>query len=157
MSDSPTEDRPDKNRDIEGARRSHGQKGNDGGEQPRNGATYTGEERRKGERRIGERRLADRRQPADTTTPGPYGKKPITDAEARERERSRFWYDFMRFNLTGWSVVIPTLAGLAIGNWIDNRYPAGFSWALTLMAIGLLLGCLNAWYWIRHHDSGGNK
>lgn len=120
---------------------------------------YSGEERRKGERRVGERRIADRRQAADTASAGPDGNKPSAeaDAEARERERNRFWYDFMRFNLTGWSVVVPTLAGLAIGNWIDNRYPASFSWALALMAIGLLLGCLNAWYWIRRQDGGEKR
>ena len=129
MSDSPTEDRPDK---------------------PQG---YSGEERRKGERRVGERRIADRRR-ADSTAVGPDGEKLAADAAARERERSRFWYDFLRFNLTGWSVVVPTLAGLAIGNWIDNRYPTSFSWALVLMGIGLFLGCLNAWYWIRRQDSG---
>lgn len=140
MSDSPTEDK-----------------------QPVTTQGYSGEERRKGERRIGERRIGERRiadrRRADTTAAGPDGRKPSAEAEAlaRERERSRFWYDFLRFNLTGWSVVVPTLAGLAIGNWIDNRYPAGFSWALVLMGIGLFLGCLNAWYWIRRQDSGGIK
>ncbi|MHB9111827.1 MAG: AtpZ/AtpI family protein [Thermoleophilia bacterium] len=157
MTGSPTEDRPEKKQDIGVTQRSRSQKGHDSGGRPRNEATDSGVERRKGERRIGERRIADRRRAVDTTAAGPYGKKPAAGAETRKLERSRFWYDFMRFNLTGWSVVIPTLAGLAIGNWVDNRYPASFSWALALMAVGLFLGCLNAWYWIRRQDHGGNK
>lgn len=108
-------------------------------------------ERRQGERRQGERRQGDRRQ----------GGRRLEDRLREKQERrshvNRFWYDFMRFNLTGWSVVIPTLIGLALGNWIDQRYPGGVSWTLTLMAAGLFIGCLNAWYWIRHHDDNGRK
>lgn len=133
MTDSPTKNTPEKNQ------------------------VYRGEERRQGDRRFGERRIADRRKTTDSmTSKGQDANKPDAD-DSRASDLSRFWYDFLRFNLTGWSVVIPTLAGLAIGNWIDNRYPAGFSWALALMAIGLFLGCLNAWYWIRHHDNKEDK
>jgi len=71
---------------------------------------------------------------------------------SREERRKRFWYDFMRFNLTGWSVVLPTLAGLALGAWIDGRWQGPFSWKLALMLTGLALGCLNAWYWIRKKE-----
>lgn len=136
-----------------------------GGDKPRNGVERNGVkpdhgderrrgDRRSGDRRSGERRIAERRRGLDTAEAEAAGKS-LADADSRVRDHNLFWYDFIRFNLTGWSVVIPTLAGLAIGNWIDNRYPAGFSWALALMAIGLFLGCLNAWYWIRHHDDGG--
>ncbi|MBE0428851.1 MAG: AtpZ/AtpI family protein [Thermoleophilia bacterium] len=68
------------------------------------------------------------------------------------RRNSRFWYDFARFNLTGWSIVIPTLLGLLAGRWIDDRWPGPFSWSLALMLAGLFLGSLNAWYWIRRKD-----
>jgi ATP synthase protein I len=67
---------------------------------------------------------------------------------AKQSPQSRFWYDFVRFNLTGWSVVLPTLAGLLLGGYIDNRWDGTISWKLTLMMVGLALGCLNAWYWI---------
>lgn len=72
--------------------------------------------------------------------------------KARDRRRHDFWVDFMRFNLTGWSVVIPTLIGVAVGAWIDSRWEGSFSWTLALMFVGLVLGCLNAWYWIRRKD-----
>ncbi|MFA5801335.1 MAG: AtpZ/AtpI family protein [Thermoleophilia bacterium] len=144
MTNATTDDRPEKEHGPGGAQRSHSDEG------------YRGEERRGSDRRIGERRVAERRRGVDSAGPGQGGKN-TAGAGSRERDQSRFWYDFMRFNLTGWSVVVPTLAGLAIGNWIDNRYPTGFSWTLTLMAAGLILGCLNAWYWIRHHDHGGDR
>ena len=82
------------------------------------------------------------------------GTKPAREPIRRSREdrKKRFWYDFMRFNLTGWSVVLPTLGGLALGAWLDSRWESAFSWKLTLMLTGLVLGCLNAWYWIRRKD-----
>lgn len=49
----------------------------------------------------------------------------------------------------GWSVVLPTLVGVAAGVWIDGRWPGRFSWTLALMMTGLLLGCANAWLRIR--------
>jgi ATP synthase protein I len=49
----------------------------------------------------------------------------------------------------GWSVVLPTLAGVAAGLWIDSHWPSRFSWTLILMTAGLLLGCANAWRRIR--------
>jgi ATP synthase protein I len=47
--------------------------------------------------------------------------------------------------LIGWSVVLPMLIGIAIGTWIDHRWPSRFSWALMLLVAGLAAGCANAW------------
>lgn len=52
------------------------------------------------------------------------------------------------FGIVGWSVMIPTLLGLALGIWIDRRFPVPYSWTLMLLLLGISLGCLNAWYWI---------
>jgi ATP synthase protein I len=70
----------------------------------------------------------------------------------RHASRGRFWYDFGRFNLTGWSIVLPTMAGLLLGSWLDDVVPVSFSWKLPLMFAGLVLGSWNAWYWIRRID-----
>lgn len=91
-------------------------------------------------------------KPKQETRNGPEGRARKRVSRTREERKKRFWYDFMRFNLTGWSVVLPTLAGLAIGAWLDNRWGGSFSWKLALMMAGLVLGCLNAWYWIRRKD-----
>lgn len=64
--------------------------------------------------------------------------------EARER-KDGFWDSLSLLGVVGWSVTLPTLAGVVAGVWLDDRYPHRFSWALTLMFAGLLFGCVNAW------------
>jgi len=51
--------------------------------------------------------------------------------------------------VVGWSVTVPTLLGVALGVWLDRRWPERFSWTLTLLVGGLLFGCVNAWLRIR--------
>ena len=29
-----------------------------------------------------------------------------------------------------------------------RRYPSSYSWALMLLLVGLVMGCLNAWHWV---------
>ena len=50
--------------------------------------------------------------------------------------------------LVGWSVVVPTLLGMALGIWLDRQFPSPFSWTLALMLAGLTLGCSIAWEWV---------
>ena len=58
------------------------------------------------------------------------------------------------FGLIGWSIVLPTLLGTAIGRWLDNTHPGDRSWTLIFLVAGLSIGCLNAWRWIwnEHHE-----
>ena len=53
------------------------------------------------------------------------------------------------FGIVGWSVAIPTLIGIALGLWIDRTWPSRYSWALMFLIIGVVLGCINAAYWVR--------
>jgi ATP synthase protein I len=62
------------------------------------------------------------------------------------------WFGLGMMGLIGWSVVVPTLAGAAIGIWLDNRHPGNHSWTLTLMIVGLVIGCLNAWQWVAKEE-----
>ena len=39
--------------------------------------------------------------------------------------------------LIGWSVVVPTLLGAALGIWLDERHPGAHSWTLALLVAGL--------------------
>lgn len=68
---------------------------------------------------------------------------------ARRESENIFLYGLGSFGLVGWSVTIPTLIGISIGVWIDKGWPGQYSWTLTLMFGGVILGCLNAWYWIQ--------
>jgi ATP synthase protein I len=68
-----------------------------------------------------------------------------------EGDRS-IWFGLGMSGLVGWSVALPTLIGTAIGIWIDTRWPSQYSWTLMLMILGLILGCLNAWFWIERES-----
>ncbi len=67
---------------------------------------------------------------------------------ARNETQQTVWFGLGMFGLIGWSVAIPSLVGVAIGLWIDSRWPSRFSWALMLLIGGMALGCWNAWKWI---------
>ena len=69
----------------------------------------------------------------------------------REKDRS-IWFGLGMFGLIGWSVAIPTLIGVAVGIWIDHTWPSRFSWTLMLLFIGVILGCVNAWHWVKRES-----
>jgi ATP synthase protein I len=58
------------------------------------------------------------------------------------------WLGFGAFGMIGWSVALPTLVGVALGYWLDHRYPGRVSWTLTLLVVGLAIGCGIAWNWV---------
>ena len=68
--------------------------------------------------------------------------------KARENKHNSIWFGLGMFGLIGWSVMIPTIAGIALGVWIDKNWPGQVSWTLTLLFVGVVLGCMNAWRWI---------
>jgi ATP synthase protein I len=55
---------------------------------------------------------------------------------------------FAVFGIVGWSVVVPTLAGIALGIWLDKKYAQPFSWTISFLFIGLFTGCIIAWQWV---------
>lgn len=71
----------------------------------------------------------------------------------RQPHRSA-WYGLGLFGLVGWAVAVPTIAGIALGLWIDARTNSGTSWTLILLLVGAALGCLNAWYWVQREGRG---
>jgi ATP synthase protein I len=62
------------------------------------------------------------------------------------------WFGLGMMGLIGWSVVVPTLLGAALGLWLDKRHPGSHSWTLALLVAGLAIGCLNAWHWVAKED-----
>ena len=78
-------------------------------------------------------------------------------AKAARKLRARkstqgVWFGLGMMGLIGWSVVLPTLLGAALGIWLDNHRPGSHSWTLMLLIIGLAIGCLNAWHWVDKED-----
>ncbi len=67
---------------------------------------------------------------------------------ARRRPNGSIWYGLGLFGIAGWAVMIPTLIGIAIGWWLDKVLNDRISWTLTFLLIGIITGCMNAWYWV---------
>ena len=72
--------------------------------------------------------------------------------EARRRRRPGIIAGMGMFGLVGWSVAIPTLLCLALGIWIDTHFETRFSWTLMLLVVGIFLGSMTAWYWVREES-----
>ncbi len=72
----------------------------------------------------------------------------------REKDRG-LWFGLGMFGLVGWSVVIPTLIGTAIGVWLDKLLQDSYSWTLMGLAAGVIAGCFNAWYWVKKESGRG--
>ena len=70
----------------------------------------------------------------------------------REGENS-VWFGRGMSGLIGWSVAVPTLGGAMLGLWWDHRHPGAHSWTLMLLAMGLVIGCANAWHWVAGQDN----
>lgn len=81
------------------------------------------------------------------------GRKAKRRLRARETRQESIWYGMGMMGMVGWSVAIPTVLGVAAGLWLDERVEVDFSWTLTLLITGVVIGCLNAWYWISKERS----
>lgn len=62
------------------------------------------------------------------------------------------WFGLGMAGIIGWSVAVPTLGGAMLGLWWDHRHPGTRSWTLMLLAVGLVVGCANAWHWVTEQD-----
>ena len=77
------------------------------------------------------------------------GGKEQRKLKSRANGKESPWFGLGMFGLVGWSVVLPMLFGIFVGGWVDEQWPSQVSWRLTLMFVGLALGCANAWLWIQ--------
>ncbi len=87
-----------------------------------------------------------------TTLADEVGVKAARKLKAQRDQTQGVWFGLGMMGLIGWSVVVPTLLGAALGLWLDHRYPGPHAWTLALMVAGLAVGCLNAWHWVATED-----
>lgn len=78
----------------------------------------------------------------------------LTRHRKAQAEKKRPFSGLSVFGVVGWSVTVPTLMGIALGVWIDTHWPSDYSWTLMLLFLGIVLGCLNAWFWIDTTNRG---
>lgn len=84
------------------------------------------------------------------------GEKEKRKLKALREKKKSIWSGLGMFGMVGWSVAIPTLLGAILGIWLDEIYPQSFSWTLTFLVIGLLIGCVIAWFWVSNEDKDIN-
>jgi ATP synthase protein I len=73
---------------------------------------------------------------------------------ARGRQDRSVWQGLGMMGMVGWSVAVPALIGVALGVWIDAHSRSGYSWTLMLLLAGVILGCINAWHWVKKERKG---
>ena len=71
---------------------------------------------------------------------------------ARRTPTESPWFGLGLFGLVGWAVAVPTVAGIALGLWLDARIGGQTSWTLVCLFAGVALGCLNAWFWVQRES-----
>ena len=88
----------------------------------------------------------------ETTFSQQVGAQAARMLKSQRRGTPSVWFGLGMMGLVGWSVVVPTLLGAALGIWLDNHHPGKHPWTLALLVVGLAVGCLNAWHWVAKED-----
>lgn len=84
-------------------------------------------------------------------TEPPPDEEPFVREIRRQAERARrgrhltFWQGLSLVGAVGWMVSLPAVLGALLGRWLDARFASGIFWTLSLLAVGLTLGCASAW------------
>jgi ATP synthase protein I len=50
----------------------------------------------------------------------------------------------------GWLIVLPTLAGIFVGQWLDRREGGGLTFTAAFLVVGLVMGAWLAWQRMHH-------
>lgn len=84
-------------------------------------------------------------------------RKSLRRERARRRGSQNIWTWMGTFGLVGWTVVVPTLLGLAFGLYLDDRIDTSISFAITFLVVGAAAGTSMAWYWVRQESRGDDE
>ena len=92
------------------------------------------------------------------TEPKPQKREdPVADASrlAAERDEMRrkdaepsLGQRLGQIGVLGWAIVLPALAGLFLGRWLDQTYASGVFFSAPLLMIGAGVGFWLAWKWM---------
>lgn len=53
-----------------------------------------------------------------------------------------------QIGILGWTIVVPTLLGLALGHWLDRHFGTGVFFSAPLLMTGAAIGLWFAWKWM---------
>jgi ATP synthase protein I len=63
----------------------------------------------------------------------------------RDPDLRRFWRYLSVLGMVGWPIALGAVGGIWIGRWLDVRFDSGIRLTLSLMLVGVLIGCTVAW------------
>jgi len=88
----------------------------------------------------------------DTNSPDGMAAAARQQAERQRRWRQEGEPTVTQFvgqiGILGWIIVVPTLIGLFIGRWLDQKFGTGIFWSAPLLMLGVAFGCWSGWRWI---------
>ncbi|HMK89038.1 MAG TPA: AtpZ/AtpI family protein [Methylocystis sp.] len=85
------------------------------------------------------------------------GDDPIAEASRRAAERDEMRREHAepslgrrlgQIGVLGWTIVLPALAGLALGRWLDKTFAMGVFFSAPLVMLGAGAGFWFAWKWM---------
>lgn len=87
----------------------------------------------------------------------PQGTDPLIEEIRKHRNRREQWLRegemsvgrrLAQIGVLGWIFVVPTLAGLFFGRWLDARLGTIIFWSAPMLLLGLCIGGWTAWKWM---------
>jgi ATP synthase protein I len=99
----------------------------------------------------------DKDRGAMTEREPPKRDDPVADASrlAAERDEMRrrhaepsLGQRLGQIGVLGWAIVLPALAGLFLGRWLDQTYASGVFFSAPLLMVGAGVGFWLAWKWM---------
>ncbi len=83
--------------------------------------------------------------------PAEHDEERFVTAVRRQADRARrnreltFWQGLSLVGGVGWMVALPAVGGALLGRFLDAQLDTRVFWTLSLLVLGLTLGCLGAW------------
>jgi len=77
----------------------------------------------------------------------------VAEVRRRQERRARherdgdpsFWQSVGMMGAIGWSIALPTAAGLLFGRWLDGKLASQHVFLVFFMLVGLGVGSFSAW------------
>ncbi|HSM82912.1 MAG TPA: AtpZ/AtpI family protein, partial [Nodosilinea sp.] len=72
---------------------------------------------------------------------------PVEPRPLSARAKNSRFSSFM--GRVGVAMVVAPAGGYLLGRFVDHRWPGSLPWAYVLLLLGLTIGCINLWAWLK--------